>query len=41
MPKINSTVNSPSDKTIDEYIKTFPEDVQKILQKIRETIGDY
>jgi uncharacterized protein YdhG (YjbR/CyaY superfamily) len=25
-------------KTIDEYIKTFPEDVQKLLEKIRETI---
>ncbi|MGE5845223.1 MAG: iron chaperone, partial [Ignavibacteria bacterium] len=27
-------------ETIDEYIKTFPEDVQKILQKIRETIKE-
>ena len=25
-------------KTIDEYIKTFPEDVQIILEKIRQTI---
>ena len=25
-------------KTIDEYIKTFPEDVQIILNKIRQTI---
>jgi len=25
-------------KTIDEYIKTFPEDVQPILQKMRQTI---
>ena len=25
-------------KTIDEYIKTFPEDVQSILEKIRQTI---
>jgi uncharacterized protein YdhG (YjbR/CyaY superfamily) len=25
-------------KTIDEYIKTFPEDVQKLLEKIRQTI---
>ena len=25
-------------KTIDEYIKTFPEDVQAILQKVRQTI---
>ncbi len=25
-------------KTIDEYIKTFPENVQSILEKIRQTI---
>ena len=25
-------------KTIDEYIKTFPEDVQSILEKMRRTI---
>lgn len=25
-------------KTIDEYISTFPEDVQKVLEKIRQTI---
>ena len=25
-------------KTIDEYIKTFPPDVQKILEKMRQTI---
>ncbi len=25
-------------KTIDEYIKTFPEDAQAILQKMRQTI---
>ena len=25
-------------KTIDEYIKTFPEDVQIILEKVRQTI---
>jgi uncharacterized protein YdhG (YjbR/CyaY superfamily) len=25
-------------KTIDEYVKTFPVDVQRILEKIRETI---
>ncbi len=25
-------------KTIDKYIKTFPEDVQNILEKIRQTI---
>lgn len=24
--------------TIDEYIKTFPEDIQSILEKIRETV---
>jgi uncharacterized protein YdhG (YjbR/CyaY superfamily) len=27
-----------SAKTIDEYIETFPEDVQSILQKVRKTI---
>jgi uncharacterized protein YdhG (YjbR/CyaY superfamily) len=26
------------DKTIDDYIKTFPADVQNILEKIRQTI---
>lgn len=26
-------------KTMDEYIKTFPEDVQGILEKMRQTIG--
>ena len=25
-------------KTIDEYIKTFPEDVQSLLEKMRQTI---
>ena len=25
-------------KTIDEYIKTFPQDVQAVLQKMRQTI---
>jgi uncharacterized protein YdhG (YjbR/CyaY superfamily) len=25
-------------ETIDEYIKTFPEDVQSILEKMRQTI---
>src|SRR2546425_10216351 len=25
-------------ETIDEYIKTFPEDVQRILEKMRQTI---
>ncbi len=25
-------------KSIDEYIKTFPEDVQKVLQTVRQTI---
>jgi uncharacterized protein YdhG (YjbR/CyaY superfamily) len=27
-------------KTIDEYIKTFPEDVQRILEKMRQTIAE-
>src|SRR5256712_2444321 len=27
-------------KTIDEYIKTFPNDVQRILEKMRKTIRD-
>jgi uncharacterized protein YdhG (YjbR/CyaY superfamily) len=27
-------------ETIDEYIETFPEDVQSILQKMRQTIRD-
>jgi uncharacterized protein YdhG (YjbR/CyaY superfamily) len=27
-------------ETIDEYIKTFPEDIQAILQKMRQTIRD-
>ena len=27
-------------KTIDEYIKTFPEDVQNILEKMRKTIQE-
>ena len=27
-------------KTIDEYIKTFPEDVQSILEKMRQTIKE-
>ena len=25
-------------ETIDEYIKTFPEDVQRVLEKVRQTI---
>lgn len=25
-------------KTIDEYIKTFPEDVQSVLEKMRQTV---
>jgi uncharacterized protein YdhG (YjbR/CyaY superfamily) len=25
-------------KTIDEYVRTFPEDVQRILEKLRQTI---
>ncbi len=27
-------------KNIDEYIKTFPEDVQRILEKMRQTIQE-
>ncbi len=27
-------------KTIDEYIKTFPADIQKILEQVRETIKE-
>ena len=30
--------NKKQFKTIDEYIKTFPEDVQGILEKMRQTI---
>ncbi len=30
--------NGKQFKTIDEYIKTFPEDVQSILEKMRQTI---
>ena len=30
--------NKKSFETIDDYIKTFPNDTQKILQKIRKTI---
>ncbi len=30
--------NKKGINTIDEYIKTFPEDIQSILEKIRETI---
>lgn len=33
---MNSEQTSP--KTIDEYIAGFPEDVQEILQKVRQTI---
>lgn len=29
---------SPKFTSIDQYIKTFPQDVQKILQKVRQTI---
>ena len=35
---MNSEVTIP--KTIDEYIAGFPEDVQAILQKIRQTIRE-
>jgi uncharacterized protein YdhG (YjbR/CyaY superfamily) len=27
-------------KTIDEYVKTFPEDIQSILKKLRQTIQE-
>jgi uncharacterized protein YdhG (YjbR/CyaY superfamily) len=27
-------------KTIDEYIRTFPKDVQKILEEVRQTIKE-
>lgn len=27
-------------KSVDEYIKTFPADIQKILQQVRETIKE-
>ncbi len=27
-------------KTIDEYIKTFPEDIQSVLEKMRQTIRE-
>jgi uncharacterized protein YdhG (YjbR/CyaY superfamily) len=33
---LNSTKNSF--KTIDEYIKTFPNDIRKILETVRQTI---
>ena len=35
-------MNTPREqfKTMDEYIKTFPEDVQTILEKMRQTIGE-
>jgi len=33
---MKSTVTKP--ETIDEYISTFPEDVQRILEKVRQTI---
>lgn len=33
-------VNRSTPKDIDEYIEDFPDDVQKILQKIRTTIQD-
>ena len=40
---MNSTKIKPADRTgrfetIDEYIKTFPKDIQKILEQVRETI---
>jgi uncharacterized protein YdhG (YjbR/CyaY superfamily) len=33
---VNSTKNNFN--TIDEYIKTFPKDIQKILETVRQTI---
>ena len=33
---MNSTKNNF--KTIDEYIKTFPKDIRKILETVRQTI---
>jgi uncharacterized protein YdhG (YjbR/CyaY superfamily) len=35
---VNSTKNNFI--TIDEYIKTFPKDIQKILQEVRRTIKE-
>jgi uncharacterized protein YdhG (YjbR/CyaY superfamily) len=32
-------MSSPNVKTIDDYIATFPEDVQQQLQKVRRTIA--
>lgn len=40
MAKTNFSVRSPSDKTVDEYIKTFPADIQKILKQVRQTIKE-
>ena len=40
MAKTDFSVRSPSDKTVDDYIGTFPKDVQIILQTIRETIKE-
>jgi uncharacterized protein YdhG (YjbR/CyaY superfamily) len=37
-PKIYMNNHQTQFETIDEYIKTFPEDVQAILEKIRQTI---
>ncbi|HEY6626436.1 MAG TPA: DUF1801 domain-containing protein [Ignavibacteriaceae bacterium] len=42
---MNSTKIKPADRTgrfetIDEYIKTFPKDIQKILELVRETIKE-
>lgn len=31
-------MDAPRFKTIDEYISTFPEDVQEMLQQLRQTI---
>jgi uncharacterized protein YdhG (YjbR/CyaY superfamily) len=35
---MNNTVNKKQFKTIDEYIRIFPKDIQSILEKIRQII---
>ncbi len=35
----NMTTSKKQFRTIDEYIKTFPKDVQSILEKMRQTIS--
>jgi uncharacterized protein YdhG (YjbR/CyaY superfamily) len=34
----NNYMSNPTPKTIDEYISNYPEDVQRILEGIRQTI---